>query len=50
MMDVITGKTRPDTGDILFAGETDLTRLDEAAIAELGHRPEIPESPPCSKT
>ena len=36
MMDVITGKTRPDTGDILFAGETDLTRLDEAAIAELG--------------
>ncbi len=37
MMDVITGKTRPDTGDVLFdGGRHDLTRLDEAAIAELG--------------
>jgi urea transport system ATP-binding protein len=36
MMDVITGKTRPDTGDVLFAEIRDLTRLDEAAIAELG--------------
>jgi urea transport system ATP-binding protein len=36
MMDIITGKTRPDRGDVLFAGETDLTRLDEAAIARLG--------------
>jgi len=36
MMDVITGKTRPDTGDVLFAETCDLTRLDEAAIAELG--------------
>jgi urea transport system ATP-binding protein len=36
MMDVITGKTRPDTGTLLFGGETDLTRLDEAAIANLG--------------
>ncbi len=36
MMDVITGKTRPDDGDVLFAGSVDLTRLDEAAIAELG--------------
>ncbi|MEO0821434.1 MAG: urea ABC transporter ATP-binding protein UrtD [Pseudomonadota bacterium] len=36
MMDIITGKTRPDSGDVLFAGETDLTRLDEAAIARLG--------------
>ncbi len=35
MMDVITGKTRPDTGDVLFRG-TDLTRLDEPAIARLG--------------
>jgi ABC-type uncharacterized transport system ATPase subunit len=31
MMDVITGKTRPDEGDVLFDGVTDLTRLDEAA-------------------
>jgi urea transport system ATP-binding protein len=36
MMDVITGKTHPDTGDVLFAETRDLTRLDEAAIAELG--------------
>ena len=36
MMDVITGKTRPDTGTVLLDGAHDLTRLDEAAIAELG--------------
>ena len=36
MMDVITGKTRPDTGTVLFDGRLDLTQLDEAAIAELG--------------
>jgi urea transport system ATP-binding protein len=35
MMDVITGKTRPDEGRVLF-NNTDLTRLDEAAIANLG--------------
>ncbi|MEJ0012043.1 MAG: urea ABC transporter ATP-binding protein UrtD [Bauldia sp.] len=36
MMDVITGKTRADTGDVYFDGTVDLTRLDEAAIATLG--------------
>jgi len=36
MMDVITGKTRPDMGDVMFDGKVDLTRLDEAAIANLG--------------
>jgi len=36
MMDVITGKTRPDQGDVMFGGRVDLTRLDEAAIANLG--------------
>ena len=36
MMDVITGKTRPDNGDVRFDGGVDLARLDEAAIAELG--------------
>jgi urea transport system ATP-binding protein len=36
MMDIITGKTRPDAGDVLFDGRTDLTKLDEAAIANLG--------------
>jgi urea transport system ATP-binding protein len=36
MMDVITGKTRPDEGDVYFGGSHDLTQLDEATIAELG--------------
>src|SRR5690606_31335206 len=36
MMDIITGKTRPDDGEVLFDGRTDLTRLDEATIANLG--------------
>jgi urea transport system ATP-binding protein len=36
MMDVVTGKTRPDTGDVLFDGQYNLTRLDETEIAELG--------------
>ncbi len=36
MMDVVTGKTRPDAGDVFFEGYIDLTRHDEAEIAELG--------------
>ena len=36
MMDVVTGKTRPDRGDVVFSGAYDLTRLDETEIAELG--------------
>ena len=36
MMDVITGKTRPDDGKVVFGRDTDLTRLDEPAIASLG--------------
>jgi urea transport system ATP-binding protein len=36
MMDVITGKTRPNAGDVLFGGLSDLTKLDETQIAELG--------------
>ena len=36
MMDVITGKTRPDAGEVFFDGTEDLTRLDESAIANLG--------------
>ncbi|MBI1778407.1 MAG: urea ABC transporter ATP-binding protein UrtD [Proteobacteria bacterium] len=36
MMDVITGKTRPDAGVVFYDGDTDLTRLDEASIANLG--------------
>ena len=37
MMDIITGKTKPDTGDVLFdRGAIDLTTKDESAIAQLG--------------
>ncbi len=36
MMDVITGKTRPDTGRVVFGKDIDLTQLDEPAIAALG--------------
>jgi urea transport system ATP-binding protein len=36
MMDVVTGKTRPDFGMVRFNGDTDLTKLDEARIANLG--------------
>ena len=36
MMDVVTGKTRPDKGDVYFDGAHDLTTLDETQIAELG--------------
>jgi urea transport system ATP-binding protein len=36
MMDVITGKTRPDEGRVEFGKDTDLTRLDEPDIAALG--------------
>jgi urea transport system ATP-binding protein len=36
MMDVITGKTRPDSGKVVFSKDIDLTRLDEPAIASLG--------------
>jgi len=37
MMDVITGKTRPDKGDVYFdGGGYDLTTMDETQIATLG--------------
>ena len=36
MMDVVTGKTRPQAGQVVFNGDIDLTRLDEARIANLG--------------
>jgi urea transport system ATP-binding protein len=37
MMDVVTGKTRPDDGDVYFEqGHYDLSKLDETEIAELG--------------
>jgi urea transport system ATP-binding protein len=36
MMDVVTGKTRPESGDVMFDNAHDLTRLDETEIAALG--------------
>jgi urea transport system ATP-binding protein len=36
MMDIITGKTRPDEGEVFFNGEVDLTKHDEADIAMMG--------------
>src|SRR6202167_4611631 len=36
MMDVVTGKTRADTGGGMFDGLHNLTRLDETQIADLG--------------
>jgi urea transport system ATP-binding protein len=36
MMDIITGKTRPDRGRVIWDGHLDLTRLDEAGTARMG--------------
>ena len=36
MMDVVTGKTRPDGGEVFFEGTHDLSKLDETEIATLG--------------
>jgi urea transport system ATP-binding protein len=37
MMDIITGKTRPDSGEVFFDhGRVDLTKHDEADIATMG--------------
>ncbi|HVH74988.1 MAG TPA: urea ABC transporter ATP-binding protein UrtD [Stellaceae bacterium] len=36
MMDVVTGKTKPQSGRVVFGGDIDLTKLDEPAIARLG--------------
>jgi urea transport system ATP-binding protein len=36
MMDIVTGKTRPDSGDVYFEGAYDLSKLDETEIAMLG--------------
>ena len=49
MMDVITGKTRPDAGEAIFGASVDLLQRDEAEIARLGigrkfQRPSVFES------
>jgi urea transport system ATP-binding protein len=54
MMDVITGKTRPDSGKAYFGQTIDLTRLTEPEIAHVGigrkfQKPTIFEQHTCSK-
>lgn len=49
MMDVVTGKTRPDAGEAVFGASIDLLTRDEADIARLGvgrkfQRPSVFES------
>jgi urea transport system ATP-binding protein len=36
MLDLITGRTKPDSGKIEFGRDTDLTKLNEPAINQLG--------------
>jgi urea transport system ATP-binding protein len=36
MMDIITGKTKPDAGRVFFGQTVDLLKLDEPAIARMG--------------
>mgnify|MGYP003633141988 FL=1 len=36
MMDIVTGKTRPDEGEVYWNGDVDLTRTDEVEAARLG--------------
>ncbi len=36
MMDIVTGRTRPDSGEVFFDGQIDLTKHDEAEIAMMG--------------
>ncbi len=45
MMDVVTGKTRPDTGDVFFEGGAhDLSKLDEDPNRDARHRPQVSEA------
>ena len=45
MMDVITGKTRPDTGEVLFDnGSIDLTSQGRGRHRPARHRPQVPEA------
>jgi len=36
MMDIITGKTRPDTGQVWFGSQINLLKLNEPEVAEIG--------------
>ena len=55
MMDVITGKTRPDSGTASFGQNIDLLRLRENEIAQIGigrkfQKPRCMSSSACSRT
>src|SRR5258705_1418122 len=43
MMDIITGKTRADVGDVFFYGQYDLPQLDETPIAEPRNGRKVPK-------
>jgi urea transport system ATP-binding protein len=45
MMDIITGKTRPDAGTVFFGSTIDLLRYKESEIAPAGHRAASSRSP-----
>lgn len=36
MMDVVTGKTKPDTGEVIFGQAVNLLSMDEPSIAQIG--------------
>ena len=44
MLDIITGKTRPDQGRVVWDEDTDLTRLDEADTRAARDRAQVPEA------
>jgi ATPase subunit of ABC transporter with duplicated ATPase domains len=43
MMDIITGKTRPDEGTVFFGSTIDLLRY-KSRDRPAGHRPQVPEA------
>ena len=44
MMDVITGKTRPDTGEVYFEGRHNLDQARRGRHRDARHRPQVPEA------
>ena len=44
MMDVVTGKTRPDTGEVYFDGTYDLVAARRDRDRAARHRPQVPEA------
>ena len=44
MMDVITGKTRPDAGKVFLGQTIDLARMNGFRDRARGHRPQVPEA------